>query len=45
MTLEPGDVVYTGPPEGVPTLSPGGVTRVECEGFTLGRLTNPVTAR
>ncbi len=45
MTLEPGDLVFTGTPEGVPTLSVGGVTRVECEGFALGRLTNPITAR
>ena len=45
MTLEPGDLVFTGTPEGVPTLASGGVTRVECQGFTLGRLTNPVTQR
>lgn len=44
MTLHPGDLVYSGTPAGVPTLSPGGITRVECDGFSLGRLTNPVTA-
>lgn len=43
MTLLPGDLVYTGTPEGVPTLASGGVIRVECEGFALGRLTNPIT--
>ena len=43
MTLQPGDLVYTGTPEGVPTLASGGVIRVECEGFALGRLTNPIT--
>lgn len=45
MTLEPGDLVFTGTPEGVPTLQSGGVTRVECEGFALGRLTNPIAPR
>ena len=43
MTLLPGDLVYTGTPEGVPTLAAGSVIRVECEGFALGRLTNPIT--
>jgi len=43
MMLLPGDLVYTGTPEGVPTLASGGVVRVECEGFALGRLTNPIT--
>jgi len=45
MTLEPGDLIYTGTPEGVHTLASGGVARVECEGFSLGRLTNPIIAR
>jgi 2-keto-4-pentenoate hydratase/2-oxohepta-3-ene-1,7-dioic acid hydratase in catechol pathway len=42
MTLEPGDVVYTGTPEGVSPLAPGAVTEVELGGFELGRLRNPV---
>jgi 2-keto-4-pentenoate hydratase/2-oxohepta-3-ene-1,7-dioic acid hydratase in catechol pathway len=48
MTLEPGDVVYTGTPAGVggsrrppEFLKPGDVVRVEIEG--LGTLENPVT--
>jgi 2-keto-4-pentenoate hydratase/2-oxohepta-3-ene-1,7-dioic acid hydratase in catechol pathway len=42
MTLEPGDLVYTGTPEGVSALAPGQVTRVELEGVPLGRLVTPV---
>ena len=37
MTLEPGDLIYTGTPAGVSPLGPGNVTRVEMEGFELGR--------
>jgi 2-keto-4-pentenoate hydratase/2-oxohepta-3-ene-1,7-dioic acid hydratase in catechol pathway len=40
MTLEPGDLVLTGTPEGVGTLSPGDVVEVEIAG--LSRLSNPV---
>ncbi len=43
MTLEPGDLVYTGTPEGVSALSPGQVVRVELEGVPLGRLVTPLT--
>lgn len=39
-TLEPGDLVLTGTPEGVGPLIDGDVVRVEIEG--VGRLTNPV---
>jgi 2-keto-4-pentenoate hydratase/2-oxohepta-3-ene-1,7-dioic acid hydratase in catechol pathway len=42
MTLEPGDVVYTGTPEGVSPLAPGAVAEVELHGFELGRLRNPI---
>lgn len=42
MTLEPGDVVTTGTPEGVGALEPGDVIEVECEG--IGTLSNPVIA-
>ena len=42
MTLEPGDLVYTGTPEGVSALAPGQVTRVELEGVPLGRLVTPL---
>jgi len=41
MTLEPGDIVTTGTPEGVGALEPGDVIEVECEG--IGTLSNPVT--
>ncbi|RMG98491.1 MAG: FAA hydrolase family protein [Deltaproteobacteria bacterium] len=44
MTLEPGDVVFTGTPAGVGPLAPGETVRIECEGFDLGRLVNPVVA-
>jgi 2-keto-4-pentenoate hydratase/2-oxohepta-3-ene-1,7-dioic acid hydratase in catechol pathway len=42
MTLEPGDLIFTGTPAGVSALSPGQVTRVELEGMDLGRLTTPI---
>jgi 2-keto-4-pentenoate hydratase/2-oxohepta-3-ene-1,7-dioic acid hydratase in catechol pathway len=49
ITLEPGDLVLTGTPEGVgeartpPTfLQPGDVVRVEVEG--LGAIEHPITA-
>ncbi len=45
MTLEPGDLIYTGTPEGVSALTPGQVVRIELEGFTLGRLTTPLRRR
>jgi 2-keto-4-pentenoate hydratase/2-oxohepta-3-ene-1,7-dioic acid hydratase in catechol pathway len=40
MTLEPGDLVFTGTPGTTPTLSPGDVVEVEIEG--IGVLRNPV---
>lgn len=40
MTLEVGDLIFMGTPEGVAALQPGAVMRVEIDG--LGRLTNPV---
>ena len=40
MTLEPGDLLATGTPEGVGPLAPGDVVEVELPG--LGTLTNPV---
>jgi 2-keto-4-pentenoate hydratase/2-oxohepta-3-ene-1,7-dioic acid hydratase in catechol pathway len=42
MTLEPGDLVFTGTPEGVSALVPGGTTSVACEGLALGRLVTPL---
>jgi len=42
MTLEPGDLIYTGTPEGVSALAPGQVVRIELRGFDLGRLTTPL---
>jgi 2-keto-4-pentenoate hydratase/2-oxohepta-3-ene-1,7-dioic acid hydratase in catechol pathway len=42
MTLEPGDLVLTGTPEGVGTLSPGDVVEVEIAG--VSRVSNPVTS-
>ncbi|MDH3498251.1 MAG: fumarylacetoacetate hydrolase family protein [Gemmatimonadota bacterium] len=42
MTLEPGDVVATGTPEGVGPLVPGDVVEVEIPG--IGVLRNPVAA-
>jgi 2-keto-4-pentenoate hydratase/2-oxohepta-3-ene-1,7-dioic acid hydratase in catechol pathway len=41
MTLEPGDVIFTGTPAGVGELKNGDVVEVEIEG--LGKLSNPVT--
>jgi 2-keto-4-pentenoate hydratase/2-oxohepta-3-ene-1,7-dioic acid hydratase in catechol pathway len=40
MTLEPGDLVLTGTPEGVGTLSHGDVVEVEVVG--VSRVSNPV---
>jgi 2-keto-4-pentenoate hydratase/2-oxohepta-3-ene-1,7-dioic acid hydratase in catechol pathway len=40
MTLEPGDLLITGTPEGVGPLAPGDVVEVELPGFAT--LTNPV---
>ena len=40
MTLEPGDLIYTGTPAGVGVLSEGDVVEVDIEG--LGLLSNPV---
>jgi 2-keto-4-pentenoate hydratase/2-oxohepta-3-ene-1,7-dioic acid hydratase in catechol pathway len=42
MTLEVGDLVLTGTPEGVGTLGPGDVVEVEIPG--VSRVSNPVTA-
>jgi 2-keto-4-pentenoate hydratase/2-oxohepta-3-ene-1,7-dioic acid hydratase in catechol pathway len=41
MTLEPGDIIATGTPEGVGPLEPGDVVEVEIPG--VGLLRNPVT--
>ena len=40
MTLEPGDIIATGTPEGIGALTPGDVVEVEVEG--IGRLKNSV---
>jgi len=42
MTLEAGDVILTGTPEGVGPMQPGDVVEVEIAG--IGTLRNPVTA-
>lgn len=42
MTLEPGDLLFTGTPSGVGPLSPGDTVEVTIEG--LGTLSNPVIA-
>ncbi len=42
MTLEPGDLVATGTPEGVGPLEPGDVVEVEIPG--VGSVSNPVVA-
>jgi 2-keto-4-pentenoate hydratase/2-oxohepta-3-ene-1,7-dioic acid hydratase in catechol pathway len=42
MTLEPGDLLFTGTPAGVGMLKPGDEVVVEIEG--LGKLSNPVKA-
>jgi 2-keto-4-pentenoate hydratase/2-oxohepta-3-ene-1,7-dioic acid hydratase in catechol pathway len=43
MTLEPGDVIATGTPEGVGPLAPGDMVEVEIAG--IGLLANPVTGK
>jgi 2-keto-4-pentenoate hydratase/2-oxohepta-3-ene-1,7-dioic acid hydratase in catechol pathway len=43
MTLEPGDLIFTGTPAGVGPLQPGDTVEVEIEG--LGKLSNPVAAQ
>ena len=43
MTLEPGDVIYTGTPGKTQPLKPGDVVEVEIEG--IGRLTNTVAKK
>jgi 2-keto-4-pentenoate hydratase/2-oxohepta-3-ene-1,7-dioic acid hydratase in catechol pathway len=43
MTLEPGDLIFTGTPAGVSALAPGHVVRVELDGMDLGRLITPIT--
>lgn len=40
MTLEPGDIVATGTPDGIGPLQPGDVVEVEVTG--VGKVTNPV---
>jgi 2-keto-4-pentenoate hydratase/2-oxohepta-3-ene-1,7-dioic acid hydratase in catechol pathway len=40
MTLEPGDIIFTGTPSGVGPLKAGDVVTVRVEG--VGDLTNPV---
>jgi len=42
MTLEPGDLIFSGTPSGVGPLKPRDVVEVEIEG--LGKLSNPVEA-
>jgi len=42
MTIEPGDIIFTGTPAGVGELKNGDVVDVEIEG--LGKLSNPVKA-
>ena len=42
MTLEPGDLIFTGTPAGVGPLKPGDRVEIEVEG--LGKLVNPVAA-
>ena len=42
MTLEIGDLVLTGTPDGVGTLAPGDVVEVEIAG--VSRVSNPVTS-
>jgi 2-keto-4-pentenoate hydratase/2-oxohepta-3-ene-1,7-dioic acid hydratase in catechol pathway len=43
MTLEPGDIIFTGTPAGVGPLKPGDSVEIEIEG--LGKLVNPVAAQ
>jgi 2-keto-4-pentenoate hydratase/2-oxohepta-3-ene-1,7-dioic acid hydratase in catechol pathway len=42
MTLEPGDLLFTGTPSGVSQLKAGDIVEVEIDG--LGVLKNPVKA-
>jgi len=42
MTIEPGDIIFTGTPGGVGELKNGDVVDIEIEG--LGKLSNPVKA-
>jgi len=43
MTLLPGDLIFTGTPEGVRPLAPGDVVRISAEGpFALAPVINPV---
>ena len=46
ITLEPGDLIYSGTPAGVSRLEPGRRVTIRCEGeaFSLGTLTNPCVA-
>ncbi len=41
MTLEPGDAIYTGTPEGVSALRPGQRIEITLDGFELGTLVSP----
>jgi 2-keto-4-pentenoate hydratase/2-oxohepta-3-ene-1,7-dioic acid hydratase in catechol pathway len=43
MTLEPGDVVLTGTPDGVGPLEPGDLVEVTID--AIGTLANPVATR
>ena len=43
MTLNPGDLILTGTPEGVGPMKPGDTIEVEVEG--IGVLSNPVGKR
>jgi 5-oxopent-3-ene-1,2,5-tricarboxylate decarboxylase/2-hydroxyhepta-2,4-diene-1,7-dioate isomerase len=40
MTLEPGDMIWTGTPRGISHVHPGDLMRLEIDG--LGALENPV---
>ena len=42
MTLEPGDLIFTGTPAGVRPLAPGQVARVELTGLELAPLRTPI---
>ena len=42
MTLEPGDLIFTGTPAGVSPLAPRQVVRVELHGLALGPLVTPL---
>jgi 2-keto-4-pentenoate hydratase/2-oxohepta-3-ene-1,7-dioic acid hydratase in catechol pathway len=41
MTLEPGDLIFTGTPAGIGVIRPGDMIEIEIEG--IGILTNKVT--